>query len=182
MTGYVRVRTNIQISKTSAGKSLSKVYPHYQQRCRQNTAWAINPVPYRADNLGHKIRVDQNEKLEMHLVTRVAANDGHCYFVVGYATMPMKNNSFWRCMQVRMISVYLFIAVNFFIVYVFGGLFFSNGVKHSEWKWQWKALKIKPCETSTNHFGKSIQNHNQCHCLVQKVNVHVNVILLIKIY
>lgn len=92
MTGYVRVRTNIQISKTSAGKSLSKVYPHYQQRYRQNTAWAINPVPYRADNFGHKMRVDQNEKLEMHLVTRVAAKDGHCYFVVGYATMRMKNN------------------------------------------------------------------------------------------
>ena len=92
MTGYVKQKTGLEIGEARIGRSLSNVFPHYQQRRRQGTARATNPVPYRADYFGHKLHIDQNEKLGMYGVTHVAAIDGHSRFVVGYATMPVKNN------------------------------------------------------------------------------------------
>jgi len=38
------------------------------------------------------MHMDQNEKLIMYGVTHVAAIDGHSRFVIGGATMPVKNN------------------------------------------------------------------------------------------
>ena len=51
-----------------------------------------NPVPYLALSFGHKVHMDQNEKLAMYGVTHVAARDGYSGKVVGFATMPRKNN------------------------------------------------------------------------------------------
>ena len=68
------------------------VSPRYTAQSRRSTTIAVNPIPYRADYFGHKLHIDQNEKLVMYEVTRVAAIDGHSRFVVAGTTMPVKNN------------------------------------------------------------------------------------------
>lgn len=52
----------------------------------------LNPVPYYAAYMGHKLHLDQNEKLAMFGVTHVIAIDGYSSKVVAHATMPVKNN------------------------------------------------------------------------------------------
>ena len=51
-----------------------------------------NPIPYYAESFGHKIHLDQNEKLRDYGVTHVLAVDGYSSKVISYATMPRKNN------------------------------------------------------------------------------------------
>ena len=58
-----------------------------------HAACQTNLVPYCADYAGHKLHVDQNEKpLVMYGVTHVAAVDGFSGMIVGFITMPVKNN------------------------------------------------------------------------------------------
>lgn len=52
----------------------------------------LNPVPYEAEYVGHKLHMDQNEKLCMFGVTHVVAIDGYSKKIVGHSTMPIKNN------------------------------------------------------------------------------------------
>ncbi|XP_034091495.1 uncharacterized protein LOC117559009 [Gymnodraco acuticeps] len=52
----------------------------------------LNPVPYTAAYVGHKLHMDQNEKLVMFGVTHVLAIDGFSSKIVGRSTMPVKNN------------------------------------------------------------------------------------------
>lgn len=42
--------------------------------------------------MGHKLHLDQNEKLVMFGVTHVVAIDGFSSQIVAYNTMPVKNN------------------------------------------------------------------------------------------
>lgn len=63
----------------------------YSHARRVNTARQINPIPYRADYFGHKLHVDQNEKLVMFGVTHICGIDGYSGKIVGFATMPIKN-------------------------------------------------------------------------------------------
>ncbi len=52
----------------------------------------MNPIPYfAADYFGHKLHVDQNEKLVMYGVTHVCARDGYSGKIVAFVTMPIKN-------------------------------------------------------------------------------------------
>jgi len=51
-----------------------------------------NPQPYNAEYYGHKLHIDQNEKLAMCGVTHVVAVDGFGSRIVKHATMPVKNN------------------------------------------------------------------------------------------
>lgn len=51
-----------------------------------------NPVPYSAKYFGHKVHVDQNEKLVLFGATHVCAVDGYSGMIVGFATFPVKNN------------------------------------------------------------------------------------------
>ena len=57
-----------------------------------STARQLNPVPYSAEYFGHKVHIDQNEKLVMYGVTHVCARDGYSGKVVAFITMPIKNN------------------------------------------------------------------------------------------
>ena len=66
--------------------------PGYHHARRTSTARQINPVPYHACYFGHKLHVDQNEKLVMYGVTHVCAIDGYSRKIVGFLTMPVKNN------------------------------------------------------------------------------------------
>ncbi|XP_051536623.1 uncharacterized protein LOC127430693 isoform X1 [Myxocyprinus asiaticus] len=52
----------------------------------------FNPTPYNAEYMGHKLHMDQNEKLVMFGVTHVVALDGQSKKIVANATMPAKNN------------------------------------------------------------------------------------------
>lgn len=49
-------------------------------------------MPYNAEYVGHKLHIDQNEKLVMFGVTHVMAIDGYSKKIVGHSTMPIKNN------------------------------------------------------------------------------------------
>lgn len=51
-----------------------------------------NPIPYEAEYFGHKLHIDQNEKLVMFGVTHVIAVDGFSGKIVAYTTMSVKNN------------------------------------------------------------------------------------------
>ena len=63
---------------------------YIEHRCR-NTYHQINPVPYYAQYYGHKLHIDQNEKLIQFGVTHVAAADGYSGKLMGIVTMPIKN-------------------------------------------------------------------------------------------
>lgn len=62
-----------------------------QQR-RTHSYRLLNPTPYYAECFGHKLHVDQNEKLVRFGVTHVAASDGYSNKLLGITLMPMKNN------------------------------------------------------------------------------------------
>lgn len=92
MTGYIRQKHNATVGEARISKALSGVSPAYTTQRRTSTTRAVNPIPYRADYFGHKMHMDQNEKLVMYGVTHVAAIDGHSRFVLATAIMPIKNN------------------------------------------------------------------------------------------
>lgn len=52
----------------------------------------LNPIPYHAEYMGHKLHMDQNEKIGMFGATHVVAVDGFSSRIVAHATMPIKNN------------------------------------------------------------------------------------------
>jgi len=91
MTGYLSSK-GVNISQSRVGESLKRVSPAYQDARQTATARQTNPTPYYADYPGHKIHMDQNEKLAMFGVTHVAAVDGFSGMIVGFVTMPIKNN------------------------------------------------------------------------------------------
>ena len=49
-------------------------------------------ITNKADYFGHKMHLDQNEKLVMYGCTTVLAIDGYSNMVLGATTMPVKNN------------------------------------------------------------------------------------------
>ena len=91
MTGLLSSQ-GLHISERRVGESLGRVNPTYHQARQTATARQMNPVPYRADYFGHKLHIDQNEKLVMYGVTHVCAIDGFSRKIVGFVTMPVKNN------------------------------------------------------------------------------------------
>ena len=74
------------------GKALSVVSPLYQVQRNSNTARQTNSFPFHVDYFGHKLHMDQNEKLTMYGLTEVSACDGYSGKIVAFATMPVKNN------------------------------------------------------------------------------------------
>ena len=67
-------------------------YPGHHDARRTATARQTNPVPYHADYFGHKLHIDQNEKMIMYGVTHIRAVDGYGGMIVGFVAMPVKNN------------------------------------------------------------------------------------------
>ena len=91
MTGLLASQ-GLRASQERVGESLSRINPTYHAARRTATARTMNPVPYRADYFGHKLHIDQNEKLVMYGVTHICAVDGFSGKIVGFVTMPVKNN------------------------------------------------------------------------------------------
>lgn len=83
---------NIRVHDKRIASSLRRVAPEYHKHRVQNTAKLMNPVPYTADYFGHKLHMDQNEKLAMYGCTTVLAVDGYSRQILAIASMPVKNN------------------------------------------------------------------------------------------
>ena len=82
----------VRVSEERVGYSLHRVAPINHQARQSNTARKLNPVPYHANYFGHKLHIDQNEKLVMYGVTHICASDGYSSKIVAFLTMPVKNN------------------------------------------------------------------------------------------
>lgn len=89
----------VKVAEGRIGKALQKVNPGYQQahrshanRHRSHANRHLNPIPYHASYFGHKLHIDQNEKLVMYGVTHICARDGYSGKVVGFISTPVKNN------------------------------------------------------------------------------------------
>jgi len=91
MTGLLSSH-GVHVSQQRVGDSLCRVSPGYQNARQTATAHQTNPIPYHADYTGHKLHIDQNEKLVMYGVTHVAAVDGYSGMILGLITMPIINN------------------------------------------------------------------------------------------
>ena len=91
MTGLLASQ-GIRVSQARVGSSLKRTNPLQHQRRTNSTARMPNPHPYFAEYSGHKLYVDQNEKLTMYGVTHVCAVDGYSVKIVAFVTMPVKNN------------------------------------------------------------------------------------------
>ena len=90
--------TSLMLSKsicTSEGKvrqSLKRLDPASHQIRHEGAGRSLNPKCYNADYFGDKVRMDQNERLEMFGVTHVMAWDGYSGMIVEFSMMPVKNN------------------------------------------------------------------------------------------
>ena len=92
MTVYIKQKYGKRIGQNRIGKTLAIGAPNYHQRKGTTTARLTNPIPYRADYFGHKLYIDQVEKLVMYNFVHVVAINGHSHFIVAGTTMPLKNN------------------------------------------------------------------------------------------
>ena len=92
MSGYLNAKLKTNISERKVREALIEVHPRNHNDRQNDTARLLNPIPYRADYFGHKLHVDQNEKLVMYGTTHVVAIDGHSRFITAFATMAIKNN------------------------------------------------------------------------------------------
>ena len=89
---------NVRAHDKRISASLKRVTPEYHQQRVQLTARLMNPVPYNAAYFGHKIHLDQNEKLVMYGCTSILAVDGYSRHILAIVSMPVKNNvEIYKC-------------------------------------------------------------------------------------
>ena len=91
MKGYLESK-GVSVAEHKIANSLQRVAPDKYDERRHDTIERVNPIPYRAHYFGHKLHLDQNEKLRMYGTTHVVARDGYSGKVVSYLTLPVKNN------------------------------------------------------------------------------------------
>ena len=82
-----------RIGENRIGESLRRVHPNHCYLRRMEANRNLNPHPYVANYFGHKIHIDQNEKLAMFGCTHVLGVDGYSGKIVSLVTMPIKNCS-----------------------------------------------------------------------------------------
>ena len=89
MTARLR-SMGVSISERKVGNALKKICPSTQaERCMQ-AGRSFNPKVYKVEYFGHKLHVDQNDKLGMYDVTHVVACDRYSEMITGYMTMAIK--------------------------------------------------------------------------------------------
>jgi len=92
MAGHLRHTRGIRIGVNRVAASLKRVSGNYHRQRQVSTARLLNPIPYFAQYFGHKIHLDQNEKLARYGVTEVVAVDGYSAYITAFSVMPIKNN------------------------------------------------------------------------------------------
>ncbi|KAL1250721.1 hypothetical protein QQF64_018517 [Cirrhinus molitorella] len=85
MTGMLRA-SGFRLGERRIRRALAQVMR------REGTTRQINPHVYYAEYAGHKLHMDQNEKLIDFGVTEILASDGFSGKIMGYSVMPIKNN------------------------------------------------------------------------------------------
>ena len=91
MGGFLKSQ-GFKIAEQRIGESLHRVDPMHHTLRRNITNRSINPQIYKANYFGHKLHIDQNEKLTMFGATHVCAIDGYSSKIVGFVSMPIKSN------------------------------------------------------------------------------------------
>ena len=91
LTGHLRAK-GINASEYKVGKTMRELCPVEQKKRAETAGRSFNPKVYVANYFGHKIHIDQNEKLAMYGVTHVLARDGFSGYITAGATMAVKNN------------------------------------------------------------------------------------------
>lgn len=93
MKGYLDMKAKGTFaSERRVGESLSRVAPLYHNQRQRGAERQINPHPYTAEYHGHKLHMDQNEKLATYGVVHVCAIDGFSRYIPSFACMSTKNN------------------------------------------------------------------------------------------
>ena len=90
--GFLKSK-GIDAGDRRVGKALSAVSPLYHAERCANVQRNINPLPYKADYFGHKLHIDQNEKLVMYGLTHGCASDRYSGKLVSFVSMPIKKNN-----------------------------------------------------------------------------------------
>lgn len=91
MTGLLSAH-GVRCAQRRVGKSLQRVDHESHSQRQRGVERLTNPLPYNAEYFGHKLHIDQNEKLVMFGLTHVCAIDGFSGKIVGFVIMPRKNN------------------------------------------------------------------------------------------
>ncbi|CAH3033724.1 unnamed protein product [Porites lobata] len=92
MTGHIKYSTGLRLGVNRVGQALKRVNPRQHHERQTSITRHLNPVPYYAEYFGHKLHLDQNEKLIRYGVTEVIAVDGYSSFITATSVMPLKNN------------------------------------------------------------------------------------------
>lgn len=92
MKGYLRGNKGMNVSERKLKKIMPTLAPSSHSSRQSSSLERRNPAIYSAHYFGHKIHMDQNEKLVQYGVTYVMARDGYSGKIVGAAMMPQKNN------------------------------------------------------------------------------------------
>lgn len=79
------------VGENRVGRCLQRVHPTYHNFRRVDTNLQMNPIPYISKYFGHKLHIDQNEKISMFGVTHILAVDGYSGKIMSLVTMPVKN-------------------------------------------------------------------------------------------
>ena len=98
LTGLLRSEGMV-VGEQRVRESTRRVTPAYMEHRRQHSYRQLNPTPYYAEYYGHKLHMDQNEKLVRYGVTHVVASDGYSGKLMGVVTMPVKNPIRIQCFQ-----------------------------------------------------------------------------------
>ena len=91
LKGYIRSK-GILVSERKLKTSIPRISPQWHQARQQSSHERSNPSIYVARYFGHKLHLDEKEKLVHYGVTYALARDGFSGKIVGSAIMPRKNN------------------------------------------------------------------------------------------
>ena len=91
LKGYIQSK-GVLVSERKLKFTLPRMSPQWHHARHQNSHERSNPSIYVARYFGHKLHLDQNEKLTHYGVTYVLARDGFSGKIVGAAVMQRKNN------------------------------------------------------------------------------------------
>jgi len=92
MTGHLRHSRGLRVGVNRVGQPLKRFNPQYHRERQTSTTRHFNPVAYYAEYFGHKLHLDQNEKLIPYGLREVIVVDGYSSFITAKSVMPLKNN------------------------------------------------------------------------------------------